>query len=403
MQESTTGKRKKASRGRGEGGIRQRAEDGLWEASVSLGQGPNGKRRRKKVYAATKTEVMKKLDELKSKVSSRTLATAGQLTTAAFMTWWLDNVSKKQTEASTWERYEQLNRLHLSPHLGQTRLADLTELHIEQLYTDMEKAQASNWSRKMAGTLLTNALGYAAQKKLISGNPAQSVAKPKPGHHEICPLTDEQATQFLRETQVHRLHALFALALGSGLRQGELLGLAWSGIAFVKQTVTVSRALSQTKKGFGLKAPKSASGRRTLRLPGFVIGALERHKTLMKAEGQSVDGSDKVFCTRTGNWIAKSNLTRKTFKPLLKKASLPLIRFHDLRHTHATSLLRAGKSIKAVSRRLGHSTVELTLRVYVHVLPADDHDLADTAETLYGGRILPLGENRHQSGTSSAH
>lgn len=83
----------------------------------------------------------------------------------------MDNVSKKQTEASTWERYEQLNRLYLTPHLGQTRLADITEMHVEQLYTDMEKAQASSWSRKMAGTLLTNALGYAERKKLIATNP----------------------------------------------------------------------------------------------------------------------------------------------------------------------------------------------------------------------------------------
>lgn len=144
MQDGTTGRRKKASRGRGEGGIRQRTEDGLWEASVSLGPDTNGKRRRKKVYAATKAEVMKKFEELKSRAASGTLPTAGKLSATEYMTWWLDNVSKKQTEASTWERYEQLNRLYLTPHLGQTRLADITEMHVEQLYTDMEKAQASS-------------------------------------------------------------------------------------------------------------------------------------------------------------------------------------------------------------------------------------------------------------------
>ena len=281
-----------------------------------------------------------------------------------------------------------------TPHLGQTRLADITEMHVEQLYTDMEKAQASSWSRKMAGTLLTNALGYAERKKLIASNPAQNVAKPKPGHHEICPLTDEQVKQFLSATRSHRLHALFALALGSGLRQGELLGLAWSGLDLEKRTITVSRALAQTKKGFSVKAPNSAAGRRTLQLPEFVVEALVQHRSLMKAEARSVEGSEKDFCTRTGNWIAKSNLTRKTFRPLMKKANLPAIRFHDLRHTHATALLRAGKSIKAVSRRLGHSTVELTLRVYVHVLPADDHDLADAAETLYGGTPTACGQRR---------
>jgi integrase len=372
----------KARRGRGEGGVRWREDVQLWEVCVSLGANGAGKRRRKKEYAKTKSEALKKLDELKAKVSTRTLGDAGKQTASAFLTWWLDNVSKKETEATTWERYEQLVRLHVGPHLGSTKLANLTVLHVEQLYADMEKAGSSTWNRRMAGTLLANALGYAVRKKLIPFNPAADVAKPKPEHHEIRPLTEEQVKKFLGKTRPHRLHALFALALGGGLRQGELLGLSWECLDIEKGTVTVKRSLAQTKQGFKLKQPKSQHGRRTIGLPPFVVEALKAHRERMREEGHAVEGDATVFCTRNGTWIAKSNLTRYTFRPLLKKAELAVIRFHDLRHTHATGLLRRGMSIKAVSRRLGHSTVELTLRVYVHVLPADDHELAKAAQAM---------------------
>jgi integrase len=128
-----------------------------------------------------------------------------------------------------------------------------------------------------------------------------------------------------------------------------------------------------------------------------VVDALHEHRKAMVAEGNM---AAPVFCTRTGNYIGKSNLTRQTFKPILKRVNerarkeasekgtqpdlLPAIRFHDLRHTHATGLLARGHSIKAVSQRLGHASIELTLRVYAHVLPTDDGVLAEGLERMYG-------------------
>ncbi len=373
----------RARRGRGEGGIRQRNEDGYWEGSISLGRDANGKRRRRKVYAKTKKRLLEKMDKLRSQVGARMLTDAGNQLAGPWVTWWLENVSKKERAATTWERYEELVRLHIVPALGQVKLADLTELHIEQLYSDMERAGSTTWNRKMAGMLLTNALGYAARKRLIPFNPAGEV-KPKPSARDINPLTEEQAKKLLMASRPHRLHALFAVALGAGLRQGEILGLPWSAVDFERGAVTVKRSLAQTKKGLVLKEPKSQQSRRTIRLPAFVVQALREHRDRMAKDGRPVEGEEAVFVSRKGTWIRKSNLIRYVFHPLLERAGLPLIRFHDLRHTHATGLLRRGRSIKAVSRRLGHSTVELTLRVYVHVLPADDDELAAEPDALYG-------------------
>jgi integrase len=179
-----------------------------------------------------------------------------------------------------------------------------------------------------------------------------------------------------------RLHALFALALGSGMRQGELLGLQWPDIDFDKGTVTVRRSLAQVISEFILKEPKSRSSKRMIRLPPFALDALLNHRRAMLAEGQDVRAGT-VFVTKTGQYVGKSNLIRQVFKPILEKAGVPVVRFHDLRHTHASVLLARGKSIKAVSRRLGHSNVAMTLRVYAHLLPDADGALADTAQKAF--------------------
>jgi integrase len=167
--------------------------------------------------------------------------------------------------------------------------------------------------------------------------------------------------------------------------------------------VAVQRSLAQIKGDFVVKEPKSKRSRRSIKLPRFVLTALQTHRQAMLREGNI---TAPVFCTKTGNYIGKSNLVRQVFKPVLKRANeqarkvaqersakegnviepalLPTIRFHDLRHTHATGLLAHGYSIKAVSQRLGHASIELTLRVYAHVLPTDDAALADGLERMFG-------------------
>jgi integrase len=258
---------------------------------------------------------------------------------------------------------------------------------------DLERAGESLWTRKMAGTLLHNALQQAVRLNLIPTNPCTNVPRAKPGERELLILTEDQARVFLETARGRRLFALFALALGSGMRQGELLGLQWPDIDFERGIVTVRRSLAQVNGQFIAKDPKSKQSRRTIKLPAFALAALREHRAAMLKEG-NLDAP--VFCTRTGQFIGKSNLIRQSFKPILRAANtkateaaratdgepllLPDIRFHDLRHTHASILLAHGESIKAVSLRLGHSTVELTLRVYCHVLPGFDDALAERLE-----------------------
>lgn len=211
-------------------------------------------------------------------------------------------------------------------------------------------------------------------------------------------LTEQQGRAFLIAAKTHRLYPLFAMALGSEMRQGELLGLQWPDVDFDKGAVDVKRSLAWVNNEPLLKEPKSKAGRRLIALPKFASDALREHRTAALQGGLI---AAPVFCTRNGTHLMKRNLGR-LMKPLLKRTNamekdraanmgneqpytLPEgIRFHDLRHSHASGLIAAGNSIKAVSRRLGHADIVVTLRVYSHLLPNDDAKLAVSVETLFG-------------------
>jgi integrase len=381
-------------RGRSEGSIFQRA-DGLWVGTISLGYDGAGKRKRRTVYGDSKADVQAKVRSLQTSADAGTLGDVDRLTVGEFMTRWLENTARPQISAITYQRYEILVRLHIKELLGGVQLGKLRATHIEAFYAQLERKGESASARKRVGTLLTSALRHAVRLKLIAFNPAADVPKARPEHKEMLFLNESQVRQFLDIARGRRLYPLFALAIGTGMRQGELLALRWADIDMDEGTVSVKRSLSQVKGQFIAKEPKSRASRRTITLPPFALLALKQHRLRMLTEGNI---SASVFCTRTGNYIARTSLTRKSFKPLIAKANrkaeklanggepalLPDIRFHDLRHTHATLLLSQGHSIKAVAHRLGHSKADITLRVYAHVLPTDDQKLAEGLSRLYG-------------------
>jgi integrase len=397
-------KAKRARRGRGEGSISQRKRDGRveWYARLSLGYNGSGKRIRKVVYGETKQEVAEKLRKLQAANDAGRLIETDQLTVGEYLTQWLNNTAKNKVRPQTWERYRQLVELHLIPILGAMKLAKLAPLHVEQCYATMEKGHgdrkpAGAWTRKMAGVLLSNALRHAVRMKLVAYNAAADVVKARPAEREIRFLTQSQDRRLLAAAKSHRLYALFATAIGTGARQGELFGLQWGDIDFDAGTLSIRRSLGWVKQEPHLKEPKSKSSRRVIRLPAFVLQALREHLKAAMADGLA---AAPVFCTKTGTHIYKSNFLRQIFRPIVKRANaaerkraeetntqadlIPeAVRFHDLRHTHASQLVAAGHSIKAVSQRLGHASIEITLRVYAHLMPNDDEKLAAGAEVLF--------------------
>lgn len=369
-------------RGRGEGAIYQRA-DGLWAGSCSLGYDDHGKRKRRVVYGATKQEVQEKLRQLQTDHALGRLTDADKFTVADYLTLWLEQTARVKVSPTTYHRYRQHVRLHLIPHVGSVRLNKLTALHVGQLYSAMERAGASASECRKVGKVFKQALRDAVRLRFLMHNPAADVLMPRVIKKEITPLDQEQAVRLLTHAAEDRHHALYVLALDSGMRQGELFGLTWPDIDFGAGSVQVQRSLEEIQGHLRLKETKTGKGRRRIDLTPFTRDALHEHRKRMLAEGRDVKAG-AVFCDTEGKWLRKSNFQRRSFKPLLRGAELPDIRFHDLRHTCATLLLMADVNVKVVSERLGHRSIEITLNTYSHVLPTMQKTAAEKMQGIFG-------------------
>jgi integrase len=201
---------------------------------------------------------------------------------------------------------------------------------------------------------------------------------------EIHPLTPEQVKQLFEAARGDRLEALYVLAVTTGLRQGELLGLKWDDVDMEARTLQVRRTLMTAKGGPVLSAPKTKGSRRTVKLSQTALEALRSHleRQLREIEraGDLWRENGLIFASEVGEPLDRRDITMRCFKPLLKKAGLPQFRFHDLRHTCATLLLSKNVNPKIVSEMLGHATIAITLDTYSHVLPTMQESAAKAME-----------------------
>jgi integrase len=395
-------------RGRGEGGIYQRA-DGQWVGTISLGYAESGKRKRKTVYGASKKEVIDKLDRFRSEARVGNLPDAAGLTVSQLFDRWLLS-SKATTETRTYEERERLVKNHLRPRMGGLKLAKVNALHVESLYSDLARDGVGATTVRHVANVLGVAFSHACNLKLIPFNPVAAIKKPKAPKRQMLFLTPDQVKILLEATKGRPCYTLVVLALATGCRQGELLALTWEDVDLVKATLTIRRSLAQTDAGFQVKEPKTAASRRTITLPGLAVSVLTEHKALALKAGLL---NAPVFCTRDGNWLLKRNVLR-ALRAVIRRANTPAgkinkggrpkkgeaphvkeefemlnliparLRFHDLRHTVASVLLSQGESVRAVSQRLGHSNPALTLRVYAHCMPSDDPQLAAALNKMLG-------------------
>jgi integrase len=376
-------KKKLKRRGHNEGGVYQRESDGRWVGSLTVGRTPEGRQKRRVVYGKTKAEALAKLRELQNRHDGGLLKDPSALTVEAWLRRWMETAGKAKRE-STRERRKVYVEKHIVPFLGPIRLDKLALFHLEGWLNELEKQERSDWTRHQAATVLGTALKRAVRMKIIPFSPAAELAKPRPREPELCVWTEEEARRLLAASATHRLHALYVLALTSGMREGELLALHWQDIDFEGGTVSVLRTLKSRKGGgFSLDPPKSRRSRRTIDIPKVATNALHEHRKRMLAEGHDVKAG-AVFVTGTGNFYSKSNFIRQVHHPLLRRAGLPKVKFHVTRHTHASTLLARGRNIREVSERLGHSNPELTLRVYSHLMPGTGKETARVLDRMFG-------------------
>jgi integrase len=400
------------SRANGDGTVYQR-KDSRWEAAGYV-LAPGNTRKRIRVYGTNRKEALAKLTE-KIAASNRGLPVpSAQGSVAAYLTYWLENVAVHQLRENTHTRYTAVARLYLIPGLGRKKLAKLTAKDVRtwlnQLRTTCQcctrgtDAQRDEPRCCAAGTccgkrlspltlayvhsVLKSALEHAVREEEIPRNVARNVRTGTPRPRRFEPLTADEARQFLASAQGHRLHALFELALHTGLRKGELLGLRWGDLDLDTGTAAIRRTLQRTSAGGLTTLPtKTRASERRIALPTRCLQSLKRHDEQQQREREAVgttwQHSRHVFTTAQGGPIDPTTLTR-TFTTLLRKAGIRRIRFHDLRHSTATLLLEQGVELVVIKELLGHAHIGVTATVYAHVRLRLQRDAIDTLSTALG-------------------
>ena len=360
-------------RGNGEGSIYRRT-DGRWVGQylVHTAKGP----KYRYLYGKTRQAVAEKLTKAMADRDGGLIFDTGKVTLGGYLDRWLADSVKGTVRTSTYERHEEIVRLHIKPSLGRVGLKKLTPAHVRGLYSEkLDSGLLAPATVRKIHSTLRKALSQAVSDGLVHRN-AADVKAPRPTPEEMRPLSEDEARTFLEAVRRtgERFEALYVLAITTGLRRGELLGLRWEDVDLERGRLRVGRALVREGGRHILGETKTRRGRRQINLTPGTVSALKAHRKKQLEGKMRLAGLHKdqglIFASEVGTPVNPENLVKRSFKPLLKEASLPEIRFHDLRHTCATLLLGRGVHPKLVQELLGHATIAMTLDTYSHYLPS---------------------------------
>ncbi len=363
-------------RANGEGTIsrlRERLPNGKererWVARISW---PDG--RREVRYGRTHAEAARKLRAALTAQDLGALAPPPAETVEGLLRRWLDG-TQRSIRASTAEKYERDLRVHVFPRVGRLPVARLTPDRVRRLYAELGEGGLSPMSIRHVHATLHVALRQCLREGRVARNVADLVSPPQAQRHPITPLSGAQVGRLLDLARGDPLEALFVLAVTTGMRRGELLGLQWTDVDLPGRALAVTGSLQRvTGLGQLRSDPKTAASRRRVPLVPRAVAALRRHRDAQTAgrerAGEWWQDHGLVFCTTLGTPLEAGNVLRRSFRPLLERAGLPPIRFHDLRHTAATLMLSEGVPVKVASEVLGHSTTAITADTYQHVTEA---------------------------------
>lgn len=380
------------------GSIRPRS-DGSFEIRYSLGTDPlTGKRKRiHKTINGSYKDAEIELRRLLRTVDTNEHVDPTKITVGEFLTQWLETM-RSQVSPKTHERYTEIVHHFLITAFGNSKLPQLLPAHIQRAYNGWETSGRRDTkggglaprTRLHIHRIFKSALKHAVQLQLIGRNPAEAIKPPKAKKTSINVLTIEQSAVLLESLRDTRLYWPVLLAVTTGMRRGEILALRWKNIDFEKATVRVVESLEKTKKGLRFKAPKTEKTRAVI-LPSYALDELRAWKQEQAKELSSreirLTGDSLVCGKRDGEPLNPVTLTHEFTLTISKLSNLPRVRFHDLRHSHATQLLTSGIHPKIAQERLGHSTITTTLDLYSHVTDTMQDEAASKLDTAFRSAI----------------
>lgn len=357
-------------------GCVSKRKNGSYAYTIELGKHPETKRRRQKMQAgfATKKEAESALSKALTELGRGSYVEQTTETVQEYFTNFL-TAKHQNLRPGTFRAYKGLVNCHIIPRLGQILLAKLTPQHLIAMYEALRvernlSAQTINHVHK----LLHDGLATAVRYELISKNVASLIQPPKIIRSKMSVWTDEQLVEFLAYSKPYRYSIIILLAATCGLRRGEAIALRWVDIDLAKGTLSVNQSYVRGEKGHVFQPPKTQAGVRTIALPQITIDALKRQKALLAqdklAAGATYKDHGLVSQTKNGFPVSPYYFEVR-WLDMLRKSGLPQIRYHDLRHTHASLLLKMDVNPKIVSERLGHSSIGITLDRYSHTYGVD--------------------------------
>ena len=354
-------------RAHGEGSISKR-KDGRWRGVATVGYTPEGKQKRRTVYGKTQQEAREKLHALNQQLAQGTLSNT-KLTVGAFLEQWLEE-KERTIKATTLHEYQVCVRKYIVPRVGRERLDKLTPMRVQRLISEIADASKGKGvaTANKCRIVLQSAYKQAIRWKLVSVNPVEAVDPLPTVKRDMKLWTPQEAARFLDTARPHRLYALFYLAMSTGMRRGELLGLRWGDVE--GDTITIKQNLVKVGQTVKLQTPKTAKGYRRIPVTADVIDALEHHRALQRSEaalmGEAWHDSGLVFITETGEHLHPDTLKGHRNR-LMDSAGVPRVKLHDLRHLHASIAIRNGTDPKVLADRLGHARASFTLDTYTHL------------------------------------
>jgi integrase len=377
-------------RSQGQGSITKLA-DGRWRGRLDFGwEEKDGKRRRKRkvYYGRTERDVEGKLNRARvERARGLRPPTDERQRLGAFLTRWLHESVRFTVRPSSFDGYERLVRLHVAPHIADKVLARLDAQDLASLYGRLLDAGLNPNTVRHVHVVLHRALRQAERWGLIPRNVADLVDAPRAARQEMTVLTAEQSRRLLETAQDDPLYALYVLALTTGMRSGELLALKWADVDWERGALRIRRQIGRTSQGLAFSEPKTAKGRRTISLSALAVDALRGHRAAQVEArlqlGPYWRDEDLVFTNALRGPLERQNVHVRSWKPLLQRAGLPDIRFHDLRHSAATLLLSLGEHPKVVQERLGHATIAVTMDIYSHVMPELQRETAGKLDAVF--------------------
>ncbi len=302
-----------------------------------------------------------------------------------FLAHWLESSAKSQLRSKTFASYGPLTANHIVPAIGTIQLSKLTAQHVQELLNGVARKGLSPRTVQYVRAVLRRALNQALRWSYVSQNVVTLVDAPRVPTYQAVSFAVEDVPTLLKAFEAERLGILYLLALTHGLRQGEALGLRWEDIDFPTKEIRVRQALQWVNREPVFVEPKTKQSRRTFALSTDVAAKLKQHRKAQLQDrllaGSSWEDHGLVFTTRTGRPLDGINVTRD-FKRMLKQADLPVLRFHDLRHTAASFLLFQNVSPRVVMELLGHSGIRVTMDLYSHVAPVLQRDAANQMDAL---------------------